>query len=234
MLPLFVFLLSAYAATPAGAFSSPLRLTGSVCAFSPLPLLNHRSKSASNPGIQCKSGDRLEKGFNVMEWTGAIIPQGVLVKGVKTGWRLAWTALMKELAPQSKDGQYIRPSYDFKGKIGTHTVECDEPGRFHLYAGKACPWCHRVELVRSVRQLQEYISMTTVLDRPEEASRGGWVFTSSSPDPVVGAKDLREVYDALTGGFRGRCTAPLLVVRVVFACDGADLKHVAVLSQPIT
>jgi hypothetical protein len=40
---------------------------------------------------------------------------------------------------------------------------------------------------------QDYISVTTVLDRPEEASRGGWVFTSAEPDPVVGAKDLREV-----------------------------------------
>ena len=237
MLPLLMFLLSSYAATLAGAFSSPLRLTGLIFPFSVSdhrisPLLNGRRRIAA---VQCKSGDGLEKGFNVMEWTGAIIPQGVLVKGVKTGWRLAWSALMKELAPQSKDGEYIRPSYDFKGEIGTHTFpECDEPGRFHLYAGKACPWCHRVELVRSVRRLQECISMTTVLDRPEEASRGGWVFTSSSPDPVVGAKDLREVYDVLTGGFRGRCTAPLLVVRVVFACDGDELKHVAALTKPIT
>ena len=61
-----------------------------------------------------------------------------------------------------------------------------------------------------------------------EASRGGWVFTAASPDPVVGAKDLREVYDALTGGFRGRCTAPLLVDKVqkkVVSNESADLMR---------
>ena len=151
--------------------------------------------------------------LRVMELTGALVPQGALVKGVKTGWRLAWRTLMSELAPQSKDGEYVRPSYAFKGEIGTADFP-EERGRFHLYAGKACPWCHRVELVRSVRGLQGFMSMTTVLDRPEEASRGGWVFTRAQPDPVFQARDLREVYDAVTGGFTGRCTAPLLVDKV--------------------
>jgi len=134
---------------------------------------------------------------------------------------------MRELAPQSKDGDYVRPSYGFTGEIGTAAFP-EEPNRYHLYAGAACPWCHRVELVRSVRGLQSYVSLTTVLDRPEEASRGGWVFTAASPDPVVGAKDLREVYDALTGGFRGRCTAPLLVDKVqkkVVSNESADLMR---------
>ena len=57
--------------------------------------------------------------LRVMELTGALVPQGALVKGVKTGWRLAWRTLMSELAPQSKDGEYVRPSYAFKGEIGT-------------------------------------------------------------------------------------------------------------------
>ncbi|KAJ1465072.1 hypothetical protein T484DRAFT_1866636 [Baffinella frigidus] len=39
--------------------------------------------------------------------------------------------------------------------------------------------------------------------RPEEASRGGWIFTRQNPDPVIGAKDLREVYDALSEGDKG-------------------------------
>ena len=46
--------------------------------------------------------------LRVMELTGALVPQGALVKGVKTGWRLAWRTLMSELAPQSKDGEYVR------------------------------------------------------------------------------------------------------------------------------
>jgi putative glutathione S-transferase len=61
-----------------------------------------------------------------------------------------------------------------------------------------------------------------------EASRGGWVFTKDAPDPVVGAKDLREVYDALTGGFRGRCTAPLVVDKMqkkLVSNESADLMR---------
>eukprot|EP00277_Geminigera_cryophila_P038194 CAMPEP_0173103842 /NCGR_PEP_ID=MMETSP1102-20130122/38699_1 /TAXON_ID=49646 /ORGANISM="Geminigera sp., Strain Caron Lab Isolate" /LENGTH=223 /DNA_ID=CAMNT_0013998871 /DNA_START=41 /DNA_END=709 /DNA_ORIENTATION=+ len=206
---------------------------GATAAFQAvLPTHQQRMPAVSRCGViglksQQKGGEGPSKGFNVLELTGALIPQGALVKGVKTGWRLAWTTLMKELAPQSKDGDYVRPSYSFTGEIGTPTFP-DEPARFHLYAGKACPWCHRVELVRSVRGLQDYISITTVLDRPEEASRGGWVFTKTDPDPVVGGKDLREVYDALTGGFRGRCTAPLLVdkkQKKVVCNESADLMR---------
>ena len=46
--------------------------------------------------------DNVRKGLNVLELTGALIPQGALVKGVKSGWRFAWTALMRELAPQAR------------------------------------------------------------------------------------------------------------------------------------
>ncbi|EKX43480.1 hypothetical protein GUITHDRAFT_73031, partial [Guillardia theta CCMP2712] len=153
--------------------------------------------------------------------------------GVKSGWNFAWKTLMRELAPQqSKDGSYVRPSYNFKGLV----VRDGQSGRYHLYAGKACPWCHRVELVRSVRGLQaggeqqeDYLSMTTVLDRPEEASRGGWVFGSHDPDPVVRARDLREVYDALVpGGFRGRCThvlAMLTRIEQVVSNESGDLMR---------
>jgi len=76
----------------------------------------------------------------VFELTGALVPQnlvpqGALVTTVKTGWRMAWVTLMRELAPQSKEGDYVRPSYGFKGEIGTSAFP-DEPARYHLYVGK--------------------------------------------------------------------------------------------------
>ena len=33
--------------------------------------------------------------------------------GAKGGWRLTWQTMMKELAPQTKDGAYARPTYQF-------------------------------------------------------------------------------------------------------------------------
>ena len=38
--------------------------------------------------------------------------------GAKGGWQLLWRTFMQELAPQSDDGDYVRPSYTFNGRIG--------------------------------------------------------------------------------------------------------------------
>lgn len=64
-----------------------------------------------------------------------------------------------------------------------------ETGRYHLYVGNACPWCHRVLLALIIRGLLPHISFTMAIDDPERASRGGWVF--DQPEPVFNAKDLR-------------------------------------------
>ncbi|KAL4857982.1 Glutathionyl-hydroquinone reductase PcpF [Chlorella vulgaris] len=147
-------------------------------------------------------------GFRVLERTGALVPQGLLVKTAKYGWRTAWKTLMTELAPQSKDGTYQRPTYNFQGTIGSPDFPF-EAGRYHLYVGNACPWCHRVLLALVVAGLQGTISFSRAVDDPERASRGGWVFDGK--DPVFGCSDLREVYDIISPGFKGRCTAPLLI-----------------------
>lgn len=88
----------------------------------------------------------------MLEWTGNLVPQGLLVKGapwpgylvvhptaaqvlccvffftgVKNGWRFAWQTMMKELAPQTADGSYSRPSYDFQAQIG----DANFPVSFH-------------------------------------------------------------------------------------------------------
>ena len=181
---------------PGGAFGREAPGPAFVAA---VPL---RSRAVLAPRYQCRSGARglrsqqqgPSKGLNVLELTGALVPQGALVKGVKTGWRLAWATLMRELAPQSKDGDYVRPSYGFTGEIGTAAFP-EEPNRYHLYAGAACPWCHRVELVRSVRGLQSYVSLTTVLDRPEGARAA-----SCTPLPQC----ARAVATPMRGGTLGR------------------------------
>jgi putative glutathione S-transferase len=60
---------------------------------------------------------------------------------------------------------------------------------------------------------------TTTYNTQEKASRGGWAFDNADPsntkyrEPLFGLNDLREVYDLLSPGYRGRCTAPVLVDR---------------------
>ncbi|KAL4536064.1 hypothetical protein Ndes2437B_g05500 [Nannochloris sp. 'desiccata'] len=110
---------------------------------------------------------------------------------------------MRELAPQSKDGDYKRPTYSFQHKIGDPEFPA-ENDLYVLYLGNPCPWCHRVALALALRGLTDNITVIRAIDDPERASRGGWVF--NSPEPAFQARDLREVYDACTadsGGYKG-------------------------------
>lgn len=75
-----------------------------------------------------------------------------------------------------------------------------EPGRYHVYVGNACPWCHRVLLALAVTGLAgQAVGYSCATDDPERASRGGWVFEGR--DPVFGCRDLRCVAPR-TGGAR--------------------------------
>lgn len=150
-------------------------------------------------------------GLRLLEWTGKLVPQGLLVKGAKAGWHMLWQTFMQELAPQSKDGEYVRPSYGLRGTIGSEEFPV-EAGRYAVYIGNACPWCHRVLLALIVRGLLPSVTLVNMTDDPERASRGGWVF--EGPDPIFGCSDLREVYEICQPGYRGRCTAPLVVDRL--------------------
>lgn len=117
-----------------------------------------------------------------------MIPQGVLVSGVKAAWKAAWLTFMRELAPQDAEGAYVRPTYSFEGVLGSPDFPL-ETGRYRLYLGNPCPWCHRVGLALAARGLGDHVEVVHLLDDAERASRGGWVLRA--PDPVSGARDLR-------------------------------------------
>jgi putative glutathione S-transferase len=147
----------------------------------------------------------LDKGFNLLENASRIVPQGQIVNTAKESWKFIWKRMMAELAPQDKTGSYRRPAYTFGGA----NME-NERGRYHLYVGNPCPWCHRAQLALALRGIsREEIGMTRLVDNPVKASRGGWIF--SEPDADYKCRDLRELYDRLSPGYKGRCTAPLLV-----------------------
>ena len=161
-------------------------------------------------------GSGLDKGFNILETTSKVLPQGKLVKTAKNSWTFVWKRFMAELAPQSKSGSYERPSYKSNGSIGESNTFPDDAGRYHLYVGNPCPWCHRAKLVVALKKFtSDQIGMTSLVDDPVRASRGGWVFDGDSKgdeykDPL-GSYDLRELYEKVSPGYKGRCTAPLLV-----------------------
>lgn len=114
---------------------------------------------------------------------------------------------MRELAPQSPDGSYVRwageeemhmpqeghtavgwwcrtltncrlrvavsallcfashtrPNYGFRGWIGRGMFP-QEAGRYHIYVGNTCPWCHRAVLAVVLRGLAPGITFSYMDD----------------------------------------------------------------------
>lgn len=192
-----------------------------ICVCIPRQLLQAHSLMLPNS----KSGG-LDKGFNLLEVASKIVPQGRLVKPVKESWNFIWKRMMAELAPQNKLGSYERPSSVLKqGEIGSIQFP-DEPGRYHLYLGNPCPWCHRVKLAVLLKKFNsKNIGITSLVDDPVKASRGGWIFSNHDKDPL-GSYDLRELYEKLSPGYKGRCTAPLLAdiqARKIVSNDSSEI-----------
>ena len=86
-----------------------------------------------------------------------------------------------------------------------------DPDRYHLYVGLACPWAHRVTMMRSLLGLERVLPMSIVEPLMGE---GGWSFNAeiegATPDQLHGTNYLREVYLLADPKFTGRVTVPLL------------------------
>lgn len=85
-----------------------------------------------------------------------------------------------------------------------------EPGRYHMYVSRACPWAHRALIFRKLKGLESMIDVSAVnLYMGAE----GWTFDPGPgviPDPINGAKRLYEVYLAADPHYSGRATVPVL------------------------
>ncbi|MDZ7702835.1 MAG: glutathione S-transferase C-terminal domain-containing protein [Halobacteriales archaeon] len=86
-----------------------------------------------------------------------------------------------------------------------------EPGRYHLYIARNCPWAHGAALTRRLAGLEGVVTMDVVDPWREDE---GWAFTPGkpgcTPDTVNGADYLREVYVAADPDVTGRVTVPVL------------------------
>jgi len=117
---------------------------------------------------------------------------GHLIEGV---WHTEWYE-------PDDSGAFQRPETRFRGR------PCEiVAGRYHLYAAWACPWAHRTLITRSLRGLTGAIGVTMV---DTHMGDDGWKFRPDDPDPIGGARLLREVYLRADPGYTGRVTVPVL------------------------
>jgi putative glutathione S-transferase len=83
-----------------------------------------------------------------------------------------------------------------------------EPGRYHLYVCRACPWAHRTMIGRGLMGLENAISIS-YLD-PIRDDRG-WAFTGDGyEDPLNRFRFLSEAYLRTDPAFSDRVTVPVL------------------------
>jgi glutathionyl-hydroquinone reductase len=134
---------------------------------------------------------------------------GLLVDGV---WR------DEQHSERTPDGRFVRPTTRFRNWItedGT-AGPTGEGGfaaardRYHLYVALACPWAHRTVIMRTLKGLEEVVSMSIVepLYGPH-----GWRFGTSPgtiPDTVNGASELAEIYLRADPRYSGRVSVPVL------------------------
>jgi putative glutathione S-transferase len=113
----------------------------------------------------------------------------------------------------SDDGEFERSETTFRDFIEDDEDARFQPeaGRYHLYVSYACPWAHRTLLVRSLKGLEDAISVDVVDPYRED---DGWQFTPEkedcTEDTVNGSDYLREVYVEADPDVTGRVTVPVL------------------------
>ena len=134
---------------------------------------------------------------------------GLLVDG---NWQDRWYDTGKA------GGRYIRNDPQFRNWV---TPDCSagptgvggfkaETGRYHLYVSMACPWANRTMIFRSLKGLEDCISVSVVHWHMAE---NGWTFEPGDgviPDRVNNANYLFEVYQAADPAYSGRVTVPIL------------------------
>jgi len=85
-----------------------------------------------------------------------------------------------------------------------------EPSRYHLYISYACPWASRAMIMRSLKGLEDIISVSVV--NPLMAEHG-WIFDPAPgvvKDPVMDADYLHQIYTKNDPDYSGRVTVPVL------------------------
>jgi len=112
-------------------------------------------------------------------------------------------------------GEYVRKSAGFRSWIETDDPEARfvaEPGRYHLYISRNCPWSHRTALVRELKGLQDVVSMDVLGYRRSDNDE--WIFRPEiegcTTDSVNGANGMRQIYRTADPDYSGSATVPVV------------------------
>lgn len=123
----------------------------------------------------------------------------------------------------ANSGAFVRSPSAFRSFISKDqgSTFLPESGRYHLYISYACPWACRCLSFVMLKGLDKAISFTSVKPKWERTKESdthmGWVFPVSNmeesgaePDPLHGAKTIRDLYELASANYSGKYTVPVL------------------------
>jgi glutathionyl-hydroquinone reductase len=104
-------------------------------------------------------------------------------------------------------GEFVRQASRFRDRVTPDGSSgfAVEPGRYHLYVARCCPWCHRALIYRVLKKLEAVISVSYVEPLMLEH---GW--TLREADPLTGVRCIYELYQRADPHYTGRATLPIL------------------------
>lgn len=135
---------------------------------------------------------------------------GLLVEGQ---WHDQWYETAEN------EGRFVRSESQFRnwvtadgsaGPSGGAGFKA-EAGRYHLYVSLACPWAHRTLIMRTLKGLNDVISVDVVHPLMLES---GWSFDAdvegATGDSLYGSRFFHEIYTRADPQYTGRVTVPVL------------------------
>ncbi len=109
-------------------------------------------------------------------------------------------------------GLYFKRDSVFRERISNEAQSefPAEPGRYHLYCAVACPWAHRATLMRTLKRLEPFVTLT---DTFQEPNGQGWSFGEAGhivPGTDRRVRWLHELYTIADPACTSRVTVPTL------------------------
>jgi putative glutathione S-transferase len=123
-----------------------------------------------------------------------------------------------KIMPEEKKpipGSFVRKDSLFRSWISdgeTANRFPAEPGRYHLYISRNCPWAHRAALARELKGLQDVITMDVLGYRRSDDNE--WIFRPEvdgcTADSVNGFSGINAIYHTTDPDYKGSATVPVL------------------------
>lgn len=102
-------------------------------------------------------------------------------------------------------------STSYHSRIAQNTIYPPEVARYYLFSAKSCPFAHRVEIMRNLKSLDNFIKIV-YCDPAYKFS--GWVldydYKESDASPIPDCKKLSDLYTLVDPKYVSHATLPVL------------------------